>query len=181
MRSLEPPGPTSSTTAAGWGPHIQNKPLGSAGDQGVAQQFAGRVLRQCQPDQGAMVSTWQKATAPLSSALGTAGTAAQTALVGTRCQCRVAAENTAVGVCPGGGTSLFNDRMGRSRAQLTCTCTDARSMGNKQEQLEAIVQQENYDIVPITEMCGDGSNNGTAVMGGIDSSEGIGTEGVVVG
>lgn len=54
-------------------------------------------------------------------------------------------------------------------------------MGNKQEQLEAIVQQENYDIVPITEMCGDGSNNGTAVMGGIDSSEGIGKEGMVVG
>lgn len=59
--------------------------------QGVAQQFAGRVLRQCQPDQGAMASTWQKATAPLSSTPGTAGTAARTALVGTRCQCGVAA------------------------------------------------------------------------------------------
>ena len=29
--------------------------------------------------------------------------------------------------------------------------TNARSMGNKQEELEAIVQRENYDIVAIME------------------------------
>ena len=38
-----------------------------------------------------------------------------------------------------------------SIAQLQCICTDARSMGNKQEELEAIVQLENYDTVAITE------------------------------
>lgn len=38
-----------------------------------------------------------------------------------------------------------------STAQLKCNCTNACSMGSKQEKLEAIVQQENYDIVAITE------------------------------
>ncbi|GAB0206371.1 mitochondrial enolase superfamily member 1 [Grus japonensis] len=36
-----------------------------------------------------------------------------------------------------------------SVAQLKCIYTNACSMGNKQEELEAIVQQENYDIVAI--------------------------------
>ena len=36
-------------------------------------------------------------------------------------------------------------------AQLKCIYTNARSMGNKQEELEAIVQRENYDIVAIME------------------------------
>ncbi|GAB0182992.1 mitochondrial enolase superfamily member 1 [Grus japonensis] len=38
-----------------------------------------------------------------------------------------------------------------SVAQLKCTYTNVHSMGNKQEELEAIVQWENYDIVAITE------------------------------
>ncbi|GAB0204069.1 mitochondrial enolase superfamily member 1 [Grus japonensis] len=38
-----------------------------------------------------------------------------------------------------------------SVAQLKCIYTNAHSMGNKQEELEAIVQQENYDIVAIRE------------------------------
>ncbi|PKU29185.1 hypothetical protein llap_20511 [Limosa lapponica baueri] len=36
-------------------------------------------------------------------------------------------------------------------AQLKCFYTNAHSMDNKQEDLEAIVQQENYDVVTITE------------------------------
>ncbi|KAK4807164.1 hypothetical protein QYF61_024284 [Mycteria americana] len=36
-------------------------------------------------------------------------------------------------------------------AQLKCIYTNAHSMGNKQEELEAIVQPENYDIVAIME------------------------------
>jgi len=39
----------------------------------------------------------------------------------------------------------------RLTAQLKCICTNARSMGNKQEKLEAIVQQDSYDLVAITE------------------------------
>ncbi|KAK4829399.1 hypothetical protein QYF61_003880 [Mycteria americana] len=38
-----------------------------------------------------------------------------------------------------------------SITQLKCIYTNACSMGNKQEKLEAIVQQENYDIVAIME------------------------------
>ena len=41
---------------------------------------AGRALKPCQLDQGAMVSTWQKAMAPLSSASITTDTASQTEL-----------------------------------------------------------------------------------------------------
>ena len=36
-------------------------------------------------------------------------------------------------------------------AQLRCFDTSARSMGNKQEELEAIVWSESYDIVAIME------------------------------
>jgi len=39
----------------------------------------------------------------------------------------------------------------RLTAQLKCVYTNARSMGNKQEELEAIIQQDGYDLVAITE------------------------------
>jgi len=35
-------------------------------------------------------------------------------------------------------------------AQLKCIYTNARSMGNIEEKLEAIVQQDSYDLVTIT-------------------------------
>ncbi|KAK4810539.1 hypothetical protein QYF61_004502 [Mycteria americana] len=54
----------------------------------------------------------------------------------------------------------------RTTAQLKCLYTNARSMGNKQEELEAIVHQENYDMVAITETWWDDSHNWTAAMDG---------------
>lgn len=36
-----------------------------------------------------------------------------------------------------------------SVATLKCVYTNAHSIGNKQEQMEAVVEQERYDIVPI--------------------------------
>ncbi|PKU49676.1 mitochondrial fission process protein 1 [Limosa lapponica baueri] len=51
-------------------------------------------------------------------------------------------------------------------AQLKCIYTNARSMGNKQEQLEAIVQQENYDIVAITETWWDDLHNWSTAANG---------------
>ncbi|KAK4806851.1 hypothetical protein QYF61_012572 [Mycteria americana] len=39
----------------------------------------------------------------------------------------------------------------QTTAQLKCLYTNARSMGNKQEELEATVHQENYDMVAIME------------------------------
>jgi len=36
-------------------------------------------------------------------------------------------------------------------AQLKCIYTSACSMGNKQKELEAIVQQDSYDLVAVTE------------------------------
>lgn len=51
-------------------------------------------------------------------------------------------------------------------AQLKCIYTNARSMGNKQEELEAIVQQGNYDIVAITETWWEDSHEWSAVIDG---------------
>lgn len=45
----------------------------------------------------------------------------------------------------------------KSMTQLKCTYTNAHSTHNKQEKLEAIVQQKSCDIVAITEMKWDDS------------------------
>ncbi|KAK4813839.1 hypothetical protein QYF61_001937 [Mycteria americana] len=54
----------------------------------------------------------------------------------------------------------------QTTAQLKCLYINARSMGNKQEELEAIVHQENYDMVAITETRWDDSHNWSAAMDG---------------
>ncbi|KAK4817214.1 hypothetical protein QYF61_003738 [Mycteria americana] len=54
----------------------------------------------------------------------------------------------------------------QTTAQLKCLYTNARSMGNKQEELEAIVHQENYDMVAIMETWWDDSHNWNAAMDG---------------
>ncbi|GAB0189311.1 maestro heat-like repeat-containing protein family member 7 [Grus japonensis] len=51
-----------------------------------------------------------------------------------------------------------------SIAQLKCIYTNACSIGNEQEELEAIVQQENYDIVAIMETWWDDSQNCSGAM-----------------
>ena len=53
-----------------------------------------------------------------------------------------------------------------SIAQLEYIHTNACSMDNKQEELEAIAQQENYDIVAITETWWDDSHNWSAAVDG---------------
>ena len=47
----------------------------------------------------------------------------------------------------------------RQMIQLKCIYTNARSTGNKQEELEAIVSQGNYDLVAITETWWDHSHD----------------------
>jgi len=54
----------------------------------------------------------------------------------------------------------------RSIAQLKCIYTTARSMGNKQEELKAIAQQDSYDLVAITETWWDDSHDWSAAMDG---------------
>jgi len=51
-------------------------------------------------------------------------------------------------------------------AQLKCIYTNARSMRIKQKELEAIVQQDSYDLVPITETWWDDSLDWSAAMNG---------------
>jgi len=54
----------------------------------------------------------------------------------------------------------------KSIAPLKCIYTNARSMGKKQEELEAIVQQDSYDFVAITETWWDDSHDWSAVIDG---------------
>ena len=54
----------------------------------------------------------------------------------------------------------------RQMTQLKCIYTNARSMGNKQEELEAIVCRANYDVASITETWWDHSCDWSSVMDG---------------
>ena len=54
----------------------------------------------------------------------------------------------------------------RWEAQLKYVYTNAHSMGNKQEELEAIVWQASYDLVAITERWWDRSHYWSAAMDG---------------
>jgi len=54
----------------------------------------------------------------------------------------------------------------RLTAQLKCVYTNTGSMGNKQEELEAIIQQDGYDLVAITEAWWDNSHDCHTVMDG---------------
>ena len=64
---------------------------------------------------------------------------------------------------PGGSVpTLGVDSIG----QLKCIYANTRSMGNKREELEAIVQQDRYDLVAITETRRDDSCDRSAATDG---------------
>ena len=67
-----------------------------------------------------------------------------------------------------------------SLAHLKCIYTNAHSMSNKQGELEAIMQHENYDIVAITESGGMPHTTGVLQLMATSSSGGIRREGEVV-
>ena len=52
----------------------------------------------------------------------------------------------------------------KSVAQLRCMYTNACSMGNKQEELEAMVQQQSCDVVAIVETWWDNSHSWVASL-----------------
>ncbi|PKU44107.1 rna-directed dna polymerase from mobile element jockey-like [Limosa lapponica baueri] len=52
----------------------------------------------------------------------------------------------------------------KSGAQLKCIYANARSVGNKQDELEVIVQQDSYDIVAIMETWWDDGHDWNAAM-----------------
>ena len=54
----------------------------------------------------------------------------------------------------------------RKEAQLKCFYTNARSIGSKQEEMETIVQQENYDLVAIMKTWWDHSHSWSAAIDG---------------
>ena len=51
-------------------------------------------------------------------------------------------------------------------AQLKCIYTNACSMGNKQEELEATVRRDSYNLVAITDTWWDDSYDRSAAMDG---------------
>ena len=62
-------------------------------------------------------------------------------------------------------TSKCKKVLGTS-AHLKCMYTNAHSMGNKQEELEAMMKQENYDVMAITETWWDVSHDWSAPVDG---------------
>ena len=54
----------------------------------------------------------------------------------------------------------------RQMTRLKCIYTNACSMSNKQEELEAIVRQANYDLVATTETWWDCSHDWSVVIDG---------------
>jgi len=54
----------------------------------------------------------------------------------------------------------------RPTAQRKCLCTSTRSMGNKQEELEAIVLLESYDLIAIMETWWDESHDWNVTLDG---------------
>ena len=56
----------------------------------------------------------------------------------------------------------------RLTAQLKCVYTNAHGMGNKQEELETIVQQDGYDLVTIIETWWDDSHDRRAAKDGYE-------------
>lgn len=54
----------------------------------------------------------------------------------------------------------------RQMTRLKCTYTNARSMSNKQEELEAIVHQANYDLAAVTETWWDCSHDWSVEIDG---------------
>ncbi|PKU49495.1 nipped-b-like protein [Limosa lapponica baueri] len=67
-----------------------------------------------------------------------------------------------------------------SIAQLKCIYTNAHTMGNKQQELEAIVQPVNYDIVAVTDTWWNDMHSWSAPLDGYKPSEVIGQEREVV-
>ena len=61
--------------------------------------------------------------------------------------------------CPGGIREGSSEKAMRPVAKLKCLYTNARSMGNKQEELETVVQLGKYDLIAIMETWWDESHN----------------------
>ena len=55
---------------------------------------------------------------------------------------------------------------GKTSAHLKCMYTNAHSMGNKQEELETMMKQENYHVMAITETWWDVSHDWSAPVEG---------------
>lgn len=55
--------------------------------------------------------------------------------------------------CPRGFCEGYSKKAMRPIAQLSHLCTNACSMGNKQEGMETVLQLGNYHLISITEMC----------------------------
>ena len=58
-----------------------------------------------------------------------------------------------------GGRTNLNKQIGGKTHSMRCLYTNAQSMGNKQDELELLVQQSKYDLMGITETWWDESHD----------------------
>jgi len=65
-----------------------------------------------------------------------------------------------------GNKGCSTKKVTRPIAQIKCLPTNSHSMGNKQEELEAIVLQESYDLIAFTETWWDKSHDWSMVVDG---------------
>ncbi|CAM5095768.1 unnamed protein product [Natator depressus] len=75
-------------------------------------------------------------------------------------------EEARVGARKRGGLLPHTKKAGRSVRYLKCLYTNARSLGNKQGELEVLAQSKNYDVIGITETWWDNSHDWSTVVGG---------------
>ncbi|XP_065411777.1 uncharacterized protein LOC135973241 [Chrysemys picta bellii] len=75
-------------------------------------------------------------------------------------------EEAQAGECKRGGLLSHTEKEGQSMSYLKCLYTNARSLGNKQGELEVLAQSGNYDVIGITETWWDNSHDWSTVMDG---------------
>jgi len=67
---------------------------------------------------------------------------------------------------PKGNKGCSSMKVTRSTAQMKCLYTNAHSVGNKQEELEATVLLESYDLIALTETWWDESHDWSVAING---------------
>ncbi|CAM2116169.1 unnamed protein product [Caretta caretta] len=65
-----------------------------------------------------------------------------------------------------GGLLIHTEKVGQSTSYLRCLYMNARSLGNKQEELEVLAQSRNCDVIGITKSWWGNSHDWSTVMDG---------------
>ena len=78
---------------------------------------------------------------------------------GSGCLYHIVKSEQGIQVPHSGGSTNLNKQIRGKTQGMRCLYTNAQSMGNKQEELELLVQQSRYDLMGITETWWDESHD----------------------